>query len=158
MKDIIFEDNFRNALLFTEESRTLKNVKYDNSSTTLSKKSYILNLVQLTTLYLNKINLFKTEGETDNLDYFLIENFFKNVNNYILDRGEVLYDLKSEQNKTAYDYNFAFFIICCVLYFASFVGIFKLSGIITPCLNAIIVGFNFINEETMRKINLHLNV
>jgi hypothetical protein len=107
---------------------------------------------------LNKIDLFQTTGETDNLDYFLLENFFKNVNNYILERGEVLYDIKMEQNKTIYEYNFAFFCICCVLYFASFIGIFRLSGIITPCLNAIIEGFNFINEETLRKINLHINV
>lgn len=117
-----------------------------------------MSLVELSTLYLNKIDFFQQTGETENLDFFILENFFQYINNYMLEKGEALYEIKLDNNRRAFNFNFAFFIICCVLYFAAFILSFRLSGIITPCLNAIIVGFNFINEETLRKIYLHLDV
>lgn len=158
IKGIIFEDNFRNALLYCQESQQVKSVKYDNSSINIDEKSYNMSLVELSTLFLNKIDLFLQTGNTENLEFFLLENFFQYINNYVLEKGELLFEIQLDTNKKSFNYDFAIFLICCVLYFAAFVLSFRLSGIITPCLNAIIVGFNFINEETLRKINHHLDV
>lgn len=159
MKSIIFENQFRKMLLFSDKSQDVIKIRYDNLTNTYSKdKLYNLSLEELTTQYLNKIDSFRAQDGKINLDYFILQNFFQHSNVFMLERIDVLYDYQDNANLLSFNYNLAFFVFCCVLYVCSLIGILRLSRIITPCLNALIAGFNFINLETLEKINLHIGV
>ena len=158
MKNITMDDTFRRVMLFSEEFNTKTTAFLDNPVSENPSVEYKMTLQELTSLFLLKIDAFSRGINLNDIDFFVQRNFFKNINNFTLGRGAALYEIKSGDNLRNYRIALASYLVCCLIFVVSFISIFRLSRIITPCLTALIVGFNFISEETLRKLQFHLNV
>lgn len=146
------EDIFRNSILFSTKS-TVKfyNIFYANYTEGKEKSEYSLTMNSLLSIYLAKISTF-SKDKKKTFDFFIQENYFKYLNLFLLEKGEEIYQSKIEDNQMIYDINQWTYVVSIVIFLASYFFIFRLSRIIKPCLTALIVGFNFINEETLDKI------
>jgi hypothetical protein len=158
MKNITSDDVFRRVMLFSEELNAKTTAVFDNVVTSDPKIEYKMTMQELTSLFLLKIDSFSRGTNLVDIDFFIKRNFFNNINVFTLERGAALYDIKLSENQRNYSIGLTSYLICCFIFVVSFISIFRLSRIITPCLTALIVGFNFISEETLTKLRFHLSV
>ena len=167
-------DVLRNTLIFDKKSTTdYFNISYDNSSgvssTKTIDKTYDLAMTSLFSIYLEKISQFQ-KYSLESLDpnnkakkmqlkenylfnYFIEKNWFHYINLFIVRKGNDIYDSKVRENDLLLRLNSVAYGVLLVVYLINFFFIFRLSRIIKPCLTALIVGFNFINDETLDKIS-----
>lgn len=157
MKQQNQEDIFRNSILFSDTSTdNFYSIYYANHTET-DKSEYSVTMNSLLSMYFEKINTF-SQHNSKKFDFFIQENYFRYLNLFMLEKGEDIYNNKVENNNMHYEINKWTYIISIVIFLTSYFFIFRLSRIIKPCLSALIVGFNFINEETLEKIIAYFKI
>jgi hypothetical protein len=149
-------DILRNTLIFDSES-TDQLYEIDLTKDDGILKQYQLTMTSLFSIYIEKIKMYSM-NEANTFKFFIQENWFKHINKFIVDKGNALYTEKQEYIEWFFKLKTYIFGALCIIYLISFTFILRLSIIIKPCLNGLIAGFNFINDEPLAKIMIYFRI
>lgn len=156
-KNLYRIEPLRSELFYYADSMEVRKI---NLSLTNSSKTHISQYtLQLVTAYIQmteRLDMYVKKGVL--LDFYIAENYFSTLSRISLDRLEKLAEVAKTSNRYYLGTHSIIFALEIILYLIGYFYIFRLYKLLNPCLQALIAGFNFIEDEVLKHIVRYLKI